>query len=160
MIPFTKPLALIAAMSMASLAFVLFAPGCKTRAENGAGDPRTALADPAGSKWEVPPSADSLKNPVPSDAQSIAEGKKIYERNCLACHGAGGKGDGPAAAFLPTKPGDLGSPDMWQYSDGNLFYKVTQGRGSMKGFASKLSDTQRWQAVDYTRTLAPKPAGK
>ncbi len=146
----------VPAAAISALAFA--AQGCTTRHAAAAPDPPAASADPVAGKWQVPPSAESVKNPTTPDEATIAEGRKLYEQNCLACHGAGGKGDGPAAPFLGTKPGDLSTPDMWKYSDGNLFYKVTQGRGSMKGFASKLSDTQRWQIVDYIRTLAPKPA--
>ena len=34
-------------------------------------------------------------------------GKKEFESNCAACHGSGGKGDGPQAALLAIKPADL-----------------------------------------------------
>jgi mono/diheme cytochrome c family protein len=37
----------------------------------------------------------------------IAEGKEVYEENCVACHGAGGKGDGELAAKLVKRPPDL-----------------------------------------------------
>lgn len=34
-------------------------------------------------------------------------GKEEYDSNCATCHGRSGKGDGPQAEFLPTKPADL-----------------------------------------------------
>lgn len=34
----------------------------------------------------------------------MAEAKKIFTMQCAQCHGTSGKGDGPAAAQLPTKP--------------------------------------------------------
>lgn len=34
-------------------------------------------------------------------------GKREFDSNCATCHGAGGKGDGPVAAFLKTAPPDL-----------------------------------------------------
>ncbi len=34
-------------------------------------------------------------------------GPKLYQAYCAVCHGADGKGDGPAAASLKTWPGDL-----------------------------------------------------
>ena len=34
-------------------------------------------------------------------------GKALYEKYCQSCHGADGKGDGPVAADLKTKPADL-----------------------------------------------------
>lgn len=45
------------------------------------------------------------KSPIPySNPQS---GEQMYKDYCAACHGPGGKGDGPAAAFLKTWPPDL-----------------------------------------------------
>jgi cytochrome c len=35
----------------------------------------------------------SMKNPVAMTAQSIAEGKKLYDKNCMDCHGDAGKRD-------------------------------------------------------------------
>ena len=37
----------------------------------------------------------------------VEAGKKEYLAKCAACHGASGKGDGPQAAGLKEKPGDL-----------------------------------------------------
>jgi len=43
-----------------------------------------------------------------SDGKGQVEvGKKEYLAKCAACHGASGKGDGPQAAGLKQKPGDL-----------------------------------------------------
>ncbi|RQU97671.1 hypothetical protein DF047_37760, partial [Burkholderia cenocepacia] len=43
---------------------------------------------------------------TPSVGQNMAEGKKLYETYCVACHGDKGKGNGPAAQSLPNKPAD------------------------------------------------------
>ncbi len=156
--PYRKSVLPAAASLVACLALILAVCGWGRSIWAIASDTAYASASPAGDTWEVPPSADAVKNPVPADTDSIARGKQIYEKNCLACHGDTGKGDGPAAVALQTRPGDLSDPEMWKRSDGNLFYKVTVGRGSMKGFTTKLSDTQRWDVVNYIRTFAPKPA--
>ena len=47
----------------------------------------------------------------------IRQGEKIYERYCIACHGTGGKGDGPEAYQLETKPTD--------FTSGNIKFKST-----------------------------------
>jgi len=107
--------------------------------------------------WKVSPRRARKKNPIPSDARSIATGKVIYAKECLACHGATGKGDGPSAADLEVHPGDLSAPSMWQQSDGALFWKITQGRAPMPSYKKLLGDEQRWHVVNYVRTLAPKP---
>lgn len=35
------------------------------------------------------------------------KGTDLFRAHCAACHGAGGKGDGPAASALRKKPADL-----------------------------------------------------
>jgi mono/diheme cytochrome c family protein len=133
----------------------------------GAGRSGTAAPPPAPSPladtkdeetWTAPADAAAVKNPIPADEKSVAVGKGIYTRYCLACHGTAGKGDGPAALATKVKPGDLSNPKMWQETDGALFWKVTTGRGSMISYKKQLTDDERWQAIDYIRTLAPKPA--
>ena len=111
--------------------------------------------DKASGEWVVPVRAARQKNPVPVTPESIAAGKRVYLTNCLACHGKTGKGDGPAAAALTTSPGDLSSSKMWQLSDGAAFWKITEGRAPMTSFKTLLTDEQRWQVVNYMRTLAP-----
>ena len=46
------------------------------------------------------PALGAPANPVPADEASLARGKTQYEINCLICHGARGKGNGPFAVFL------------------------------------------------------------
>src|SRR4029453_14083967 len=45
----------------------------------------------------APAEAKALKNPV----KGVGNAKKSVETNCVSCHGASGKGDGPAAAAPP-----------------------------------------------------------
>ena len=44
---------------------------------------------------------------IASGAGDVAKGKAKYQEVCAACHGATGKGDGPAAAGLPVKTRNL-----------------------------------------------------
>jgi len=44
---------------------------------------------------------------VPAPPTSPASGQDMYVNYCAACHGKGGKGDGPAAPALKTPPTDL-----------------------------------------------------
>ena len=57
--------------------------------------------------WPVPEAAKNKKNPVASDAQTLATGKTLYATHCKSCHGSKGLGDGPKAAQLKTEPGDF-----------------------------------------------------
>jgi mono/diheme cytochrome c family protein len=109
-------------------------------------------------EWKAPPRAAKKKNPIPSDAASVGAGKAVYAANCLACHGETGKGDGPAAININPKPHDLSDPKIVSQSDGELFWKITQGKKPMPSFDKLLSETDRWNVVNYIRTLAPPAA--
>jgi mono/diheme cytochrome c family protein len=43
---------------------------------------------------------------------------------------------------------------MSAQSDGELFYKISEGRRPMPEFKTKLTEEQRWQLVLFTRSLA------
>jgi len=109
--------------------------------------------------WEAPARAAKIENPVTADPQSIAAGKVLYQQQCLACHDKMGKGNGSAAIALERPPADLSMPMMWKHSDGALFWKITEGRRPMPSFEKLLTDDERWQVVDYIRTLAAHPDG-
>jgi len=49
------------------------------------------------------------RQPV-SRRPSAARGRRAYQRQCAACHGLDGRGDGPNAAYLPRKPPALDYP--------------------------------------------------
>jgi len=109
------------------------------------------------SGWMISPMAATTKNPVPADAKSIATGAQIYAQNCTPCHGKTGDGNGPAGQYLSPKPFNLTSASMWEHSDGTLFAMISEGHSSMPGFSGSLSEHQRWDLINYLRTIEPKP---
>lgn len=109
--------------------------------------------------WKVPEEAKKMKNPVDATPEALAAGRQIYIARCQNCHGEKGDSQGDEAKMLSVRPSDFTDTDMMEdMTDGELFWKITEGRRPMPGFKHKLSDEQRWQVVDYIRTLAPKPA--
>jgi len=107
----------------------------------------------AQTEWKAPPEAKNIKNPQPPTPASIANGKKLAEANCVSCHGPGGKGDGPAAAALPPpKPADWTSPKIKAETDGELFWKISNGGGAMPPW-KHLPEKDRWDLVNYIRSL-------
>jgi putative copper resistance protein D len=91
----------------------------------------------------------------PYAAASVMRGARLFAENCALCHGAGGKGDGPAAAALPIRPADLTAPHLFAHSEGDLFWWVSRGKGGvMPGFASVLSPAQRWDVINFVRARA------
>jgi mono/diheme cytochrome c family protein len=104
--------------------------------------------------WPVPDAAAKKANPVKSSAESISSGKALWNQHCASCHGKTGKGDGSKAAQLKTQPNDLAAASFQSLSDGNMYYKVAEGRGDMPGFKKKLPDpTEIWDLVNYMRTF-------
>jgi len=110
--------------------------------------------------WVAPASADTIKNPLAGDAQSIADGKKIYGQYCSVCHGDKGKGDGIAAAGLNPKPANHTSDVVQKQTDGAIFWKITTGRSPMAGYEKTFTPTQRWAMVNFIRTLKAPEKGK
>jgi len=103
-------------------------------------------------EWKAPADAKAVKNPV----KGAGSAKKNIETNCVTCHGPNGKGDGPAAAALPPpKPADWTSAKLASESDGELFWKISNGRGAMPPW-KHLPDKDRWEIVNYIRTLQKK----
>jgi mono/diheme cytochrome c family protein len=49
---------------------------------------------------------------------------------------------------------------MWQQTDGAIFWKLTEGKSPMPSWGESYSEEQRWQVINYVRTLAPPEAGK
>jgi mono/diheme cytochrome c family protein len=104
--------------------------------------------------WTAPAAERGIKNPLPP-AAGMQEGKKVFEANCVVCHGPGGKGDGPVGAALNPKPGDLTSKAVQAQSDGELFWKISTGRGAMPSWQT-LPQKDRWSLVQFIRNLSGK----
>ncbi|HLF51330.1 cytochrome c [Flavobacterium sp.] len=107
------------------------------------------------SKWIVPAKYKTMKNPTdPKDKEGLAEGKALYAKQCSSCHGKKGLGDGSKAPELKGELGDFSSAEFQKQTDGELFYKMIEGRDDMPGFKKKIaSDEDRWLVVNYLRTM-------
>jgi mono/diheme cytochrome c family protein len=114
--------------------------------------PASAYAQGA---WVAPAAEKDKKNPLPADAQTVAQGKKVAEVNCVSCHGAGGKGDGAAAVALNPKPANWTTAKVQSESDGEIFWKISTGRGAMPAW-NFLPERDRWALVRYIRSLGGK----
>jgi mono/diheme cytochrome c family protein len=111
----------------------------------------------ASDDWPVPDQYNSMENPVAFNNQNVRAGRDIYEKNCRSCHGDPGKYN--ALAMVPPPP-DAASEMMQENSDGQLFYKITIGRGAMPQFETTLSSDDRWKVITYIRRFDPRNAGK
>ena len=109
-------------------------------------------------QWYVPARAARMSNPVPRDDLSLGFGKAVYVGQCLACHGSTGRGDGPATISLEKRPPDFANPRFWEQSDGALFWKISEGHRPMPAWRPIVSESDRWNVVNYLRTFAPRPS--
>ncbi len=98
------------------------------------------------SEWEAPPAQGVRQNPVAADNNSIGLGKDIFVHECSYCHGMNGRG----TSLAP----DLGDEYILRQTDGDLFWKISEGKSPMPGFANILTERERWDVVNYIRTLA------
>ena len=103
--------------------------------------------------------------PLSSSPKLVALGKQVYSQQCIACHGAGGRGDGEAAYLLYPKPRDFVAAkyrlvSTWERvpTDQDLFDTITRGMpGSSMPSWGHLPAEQRWGLVHYIKSLAEKP---
>jgi len=127
------------------------------RATNGAdaGDTEVAASPTA---WD-PTSA------LPATPALLALGRQVYAKQCVSCHGAEGRGDGPAAYLLYPKPRDFTAAryrlvSTWERvpTDADLFRTISRGMpGSAMPSWGHLPEDQRWGLVHYVKSLAEKP---
>jgi mono/diheme cytochrome c family protein len=97
----------------------------------------------------------TLRDPLPFSADVVEQGKIIYGKFCIHCHGATGMGDGLVAAKLPGPPPaySVGLKDL---PEGQIFHSITYGKNFMGSHASQISVEDRWKLVRYVQTLQGK----
>ncbi|MFN3479609.1 MAG: cbb3-type cytochrome c oxidase subunit II [Thermodesulfovibrionales bacterium] len=114
-------------------------------------------------KPKPPMIAKGEKNPLLGNPEAIAEGKKIFEMNCAACHGIDAKGDiGP----------DLTDKE-WVYvsepiGDDTIFFIIADGtkkdqefegrkaKGGMPSWGEFFGKKKIWSLISYIRSLEEK----
>ena len=87
---------------------------------------RAGGQNPAQSLSTKPAEAAGQQNPAAASESSVAEGKTLYQHECLSCHGPAGKGEGPKAATLDVNPADLSRPKISQQSDEALSSRTVE----------------------------------
>ena len=80
-------------------------------------------------------------------------GKALYEKSCMGCHGADGKGNEKMAKIPGFEKGlNIVGADVKKKSDDELLKIIAEGAGKMP--ASKLTKAEQKQALTYARSLA------
>lgn len=96
------------------------------------------------------------RSQVPYLTVSVASGRALYGEHCAACHGSGGRGDGPAGANLPRPPADLSEPHTALHTAGDMYWWLTHGipEGGMPPLGDRLSDDERWDLINFLRAFS------
>ncbi|MGH7258975.1 MAG: quinol:electron acceptor oxidoreductase subunit ActD [Nitrospiraceae bacterium] len=102
----------------------------------------------------VPRQSRSAVVPIPKRiGQSPSDGERLYQINCLHCHGPDGSGDGPVAGYLKELPANLRSHRVQEKSDTDIYAIITQGKDMMPSFRGELSAEERWTVVGFVKSL-------
>jgi mono/diheme cytochrome c family protein len=97
-------------------------------------------------------SGKNITNPNSPTKKSLDNGKKLYEKHCNRCHGPEGLGDGYYADQLKNRPANL-AKTVKSKSDSYLYLQISQGRLNMPIWKNRLEKTERWDIVNYIKTL-------
>jgi len=103
--------------------------------------------------WKAPASAKNISNPLKNNPKATEAGKALFTNMCVVCHGNKGKGDGIAGMTLKPRPANLTQALVQDQTDGEIYWKMTEGRAPMASYKDILTDEQRWQLVNYIRVL-------
>ena len=94
-----------------------------------------------------------LMSPIAKSDMTIEEGKVLYDKFCVHCHGKTGQGDGPVVSVGGHPPPNAYNNQLKDLPEGKIFHSITYGKGVMGSHASQLNKEERWKVVHYVQTL-------
>ncbi len=92
---------------------------------------------------------------IPATQENIQEGKRLFDINCIVCHGPQGKGDGTIVkAEKIGAPPSYTSPQIKGLPDGGKYFSITYGKNAMGAYGPQLSPEERWKVIHYVNYLS------
>ena len=91
--------------------------------------------------------------PVPSSPESIQRGQQLFSITCQVCHGKSANGLSPLSGFFKPPPADLTGATVQSMTDAQIYVVISQGFKVMPSMAENLSPSERWDVINYIRTL-------
>jgi mono/diheme cytochrome c family protein len=94
---------------------------------------------------------------VNATSTQLAEAHSLYDKNCAACHGETGGGDGPAADTTSEQPVAFSDPHHMMEMRGDVLYAKIRRGGmgtGMPNFGTLFTPQETWGLVDYLWSLA------
>jgi len=108
----------------------------------------------------VPKAYEDAQSTVKANDKIIAAGRALYLKNCAACHGPDGLGDGDAGqslspspavlAYMITRPIAVDRYLLWSISEGGA-----QFGSQMPAFKDELTQQDMWEIIAYMREGFP-----
>jgi len=122
--------------------------------------PKQPAAEVAPAPAPIPAEAAAKQNPVKVTAEGLSEARKLYGYHCSMCHGKDGDGKGDLAEQMKLNLKDWrNARSISKYTDGELFYIVTNGRGKIGGGeGDRTKEEVRWNLVNLVRSFGQKTA--
>lgn len=95
-----------------------------------------------------------LKSPFNGNKHSLQEGKRLYNVNCVVCHGSSGKGDGVMIKTKKYPPSAFAfNNQLKNLPEGKMFHSIHYGKNFMGSYSSELTQEERWEIVGYIKLL-------
>jgi mono/diheme cytochrome c family protein len=91
--------------------------------------------------------------PITVNSDTVARGQRVYTIYCVPCHGAAADGKGIVSGYFDPKPANLVTDTMRLQPVGHFFDVITNGKGIMLSYASRVTPEDRWAVIAYIRAL-------
>jgi hypothetical protein len=104
-------------------------------------------------EWVVPEDKKGKLSPFAFNEETRKAGGRLYTINCMSCHGTPGKAN---FSNLVPPPGDPATEKIQHNSDGEIFFKITSGRGPMPSFKNSIQANDIWKLISFLRSFNSK----
>ncbi len=91
--------------------------------------------------------------PIEVTNDAMARGEERFNIYCAVCHGASGDGDSITKKYGMLTVASLVDQRLVDYTDGQIYDVVKNGKNTMLGYGDRLSVEDRWNVVLYVRAL-------
>lgn len=100
----------------------------------------------------------AIPHSAAAQAGKAEDGQKVFEANCVKCHGPEGSGDTAIGKAVGAK--DLRAAEALKLTDAQITTQITEGKNNMPPFGDALTKGQIADLVAYVRALGKKGAAK
>jgi mono/diheme cytochrome c family protein len=91
--------------------------------------------------------------PISVTRDTLVQGQKQFTIFCVPCHGAAADGKGVVSGYFKPTPANLLSDQLRAQPVGHFFDVITNGKGIMYSYASRIAPEDRWAIIAYIRAL-------